>query len=463
MPDEWDQFKVQPKDEFEQYKVALPGVPKPPVPKGLQGDNPKWNLRDFITGKGGMIRTGLSQTAEGVEHMAEPGKEAKYAGATTAIRGLEKAATPAAIPLAIANPVGALYSAGGAMAGGFLAKEATEAGGGGKEAQELAETLGEIPGAYLGTKLQGLFRGSKLDFKKAALELYKQNHGRAPKAGKEELDALAEAQEHVATARKAMRPAKEATAPKTEDPFEKTRGKVGQQLEKYTPGSPEGRYGPPSPQARRNPAVPGGGSPQTESNVPTAPDFPNRGKVGQQLRKSSSAAEPGQNYGNAYSQPKVGGRNQLSAPTTPAAAGAEATPETATPSLDEISQGYMKKPFKALKPEDQAKVRNIAKNLEANKGENPMQGSPKNKLRTPADEFESVSRTRSGAVLRRDNFKSYIAANHPQMTKEQFLALPAKTKNEMIIAANPQSPKSSSQYIESSAVFKEFADHVWPK
>jgi hypothetical protein len=122
---------------------------------------------------------------------------------------------------------------------------------------------------------------------------------------------------------------------------------------------------------------------------------------------------------------KRGGINKLSAPETPSATSGET--------------GVIEKKAVGPKP------------------------SPSGKLRTPADEFESVERTKAGAIKRRDNLKSHIKTNYPGLTKEQFMALPAKAKNQMIIDANPQSPKTSSQYIESSKVFQEFADHIWGK
>jgi hypothetical protein len=91
------------------------------------------------------------------------------------------------------------------------------------------------------------------------------------------------------------------------------------------------------------------------------------------------------------------------------------------------------------------------------------QPSPNGKLSGPGEKpikYESVKRTDTGAELRRDNFKAGIAKDHPTMTREDFMKLTAKQKNELIRKYNPQS--QNRPYIESSGVFKEFADHVWP-
>jgi hypothetical protein len=89
--------------------------------------------------------------------------------------------------------------------------------------------------------------------------------------------------------------------------------------------------------------------------------------------------------------------------------------------------------------------------------------SPAGTLTGPGEKpikYESVKRTDTGAELRRDNFKAGIAKDHPTMTREDFMKLTAKQKNELIRKYNPQS--INRPYIESSKVFEEFANHVWP-
>jgi hypothetical protein len=163
------------------------GAPRAPKPEGdssaddwkLFANPPSansdggWNLHDFLTGKGGLIRSGLEQTAKGIqEFVATPERDArlramgyapqipptsKWTAAHDIASGLATAASPVAIgatlaaaplaPLATATTVAA--GAVGAGAGGYAGQKIAEAAGGGPEAQQFGSDVGALGGGLL--------------------------------------------------------------------------------------------------------------------------------------------------------------------------------------------------------------------------------------------------------------------------------------------------------------------------
>lgn len=130
------------------YKAASPGppLPKAPTPAGVR---PEEETFFNLPGRG------VNQAIGGIERMAQPGKEAKYEGASDIIRGGLKALIPfgvaATIPAAMAAPAATAGAIARAMVGGKVgstaAKLGTELAGGSAGAQELAEDIGGIGGA----------------------------------------------------------------------------------------------------------------------------------------------------------------------------------------------------------------------------------------------------------------------------------------------------------------------------
>ncbi len=158
-----------PKAMLGQGGAGLPGVPTPAPPAAMQPEQDSWSsLHNFITSPNGLIRGGVRQAVGGAEHMAEPGKEAKYSGASNVIRGVGKTLAPvaigAAIPAAAAAPATAATSlitgTGGAMAGRGLARGGARMLSASPEGEELAgdvgETLGGIGAGYLGSRIPGM-------------------------------------------------------------------------------------------------------------------------------------------------------------------------------------------------------------------------------------------------------------------------------------------------------------------
>ena len=91
-----------------------PSPPKPPLPYALQSDeqqgNPFWNSPN------GWLAEGTRKVIGGIEHMAEPGLDPKFAGASQVIRGAGEATLPVTIPLAAATaPVAAIVGAAAAI------------------------------------------------------------------------------------------------------------------------------------------------------------------------------------------------------------------------------------------------------------------------------------------------------------------------------------------------------------
>lgn len=118
----------------------------------------------------GLIGQGVQQVVGGVKHMMQPGKEAKYAGASEVLGGAGKALAPvaigAAIPAAVAAPFAtagaAAIGAAGSLAGGLIGRFGSQAVGASPEGQQLSEDVGGLiggaGGGYAGSKLPGLFK-----------------------------------------------------------------------------------------------------------------------------------------------------------------------------------------------------------------------------------------------------------------------------------------------------------------
>jgi hypothetical protein len=143
-------------------QTGLPPAGAPPSLGASGKDTPaamKPTPDNFMTSPNGLIRSGVRQAVGGVEHMAQPGRAAKFAGGSDVIRGLTSAATPAAIPFMVAAPVASL----GALAGGAVAGTGTEAAmshfGASPEASRFGGDLAAIPGAAMGgSGASSLFR-----------------------------------------------------------------------------------------------------------------------------------------------------------------------------------------------------------------------------------------------------------------------------------------------------------------
>jgi hypothetical protein len=235
-----------------------------------------------------------------------------------------------------------------------------------------------------------------------AFDLYKDAHGAAPSKASEEVQAIKEMREAL----KATPKPKPAAATKPEGPFK------------------------PNPAVARKMAS--GGPAPKEYGALARPE-----RVGKAVEPTAEPIED-----TAFQvNPKVAGKIKSGGPA-PTEYGSIGRPERVG---------------KAVAPEK------------------PIKPSPKGTLSTPAtarqasaettgptpNAYQSVKRTDAGAVLRRDNFKAGIAKEYPNMTREQFLKLSTVAKNQLIRKYNPQSVNRP--YIESSKVFEEFADHVWPK
>lgn len=130
--------------------IVTPATAKP-------ADDGSWNLHDFITGKGGLIREGGSKVGQGVHELSQPGAPSKYQGAHDIISGLGSIAAPFAIgatlgaaPLApVATASGLVAGTAGAVGGSALGHKLTEAAGGGPEAQQLGSDIGGLAGGAL--------------------------------------------------------------------------------------------------------------------------------------------------------------------------------------------------------------------------------------------------------------------------------------------------------------------------
>lgn len=145
---------------------APPAIAKPPQPAGLnqEPDN-------FITSPNGLIRTGLSQAAGGVEHMAQLGKQAKYEGASDVIRGIGRAALPAAIPAAVAAPVAALGAAAGGYAGEKLGRAGARLINATPEGEQLAGDVAALPAGIIGSRMAGATSAMARPIMRSAMRL----------------------------------------------------------------------------------------------------------------------------------------------------------------------------------------------------------------------------------------------------------------------------------------------------
>lgn len=143
---------------------ASGGFTPPPVTALQPAEDAAWNWRDFITGKGGFIREGLDKLAQGIQKMAMPSAQgraagiqspppgSRWTGAKQMLEGASSLVAPVAIgatlPALIEAPAATLSSlalgAGGAAAGGPIARKVTELAGGGAEAQDFADTAGSL-------------------------------------------------------------------------------------------------------------------------------------------------------------------------------------------------------------------------------------------------------------------------------------------------------------------------------
>lgn len=133
-----------------------------------QGDNTASNaaepsaIRNFVTSPHGYIREGARQVGQGARELFTSGQRMR--GATDVLKGAASTLAPvamgAALPALAAAPAatvgGMALGAAGAAGGGAAGRGAVKAFGGGPDAQELAETVGNIGGGALGG-----FAGSK--------------------------------------------------------------------------------------------------------------------------------------------------------------------------------------------------------------------------------------------------------------------------------------------------------------
>lgn len=132
------------------------------IPSALQKDDPsKDTFMDWLKGKRGLIKTGLSDAVEGQVHALSnlDKKDEIYKGNTQTLKGIGSALLPvgigAAIPELAAGGISGLgglltrlgIGVGSGVVGGKLASAITQSAGGSKAAQDLAESVGEIGGA----------------------------------------------------------------------------------------------------------------------------------------------------------------------------------------------------------------------------------------------------------------------------------------------------------------------------
>ena len=147
---------------------TVPGMEKlggtpPPAPTGV-GKLPASQLPEelkpedqqedsFWTSPHGLIRSGLTRAVHGVESGAEPGIDPKLGAASEIIRGVGTAALPAAIPIAMANPAGAVGAIAGGAIGSGLSGWAGRKIGLAPGAQALTEDAGNIAGGMASSPL----------------------------------------------------------------------------------------------------------------------------------------------------------------------------------------------------------------------------------------------------------------------------------------------------------------------
>lgn len=133
---------------------ALPGVGNPLKDGRRLPMDPEPD--DFWTSPNGLIRTGGRQVAAGAAAMTRPTADEKMGALSTMIRGAGTMATPAMIPLALANPVKGVSGLMAGFTGGKAAKGTAYMLGAGEGAQNLAEDAGNLlAGGYAADKAPG--------------------------------------------------------------------------------------------------------------------------------------------------------------------------------------------------------------------------------------------------------------------------------------------------------------------
>lgn len=113
--------------------------------------SPTGSEDNFLTSPHGFIRSGARQIVHGIGEVMHPGQ--RMQGASDVIRGAGSVLTPAAIPLAVANPVTSAIGIGAGLGAGTIA----HAGLGAMGASEGAQNLGEdVAGLGAGALAGGL-------------------------------------------------------------------------------------------------------------------------------------------------------------------------------------------------------------------------------------------------------------------------------------------------------------------
>lgn len=133
---------------------ALPGIGNPARSNDVVQP---WEYEDnFWTSPNGLIRSGGRQVAAGAAAMTRPTADEKMGALSTMIRGAGTMATPAMIPLALANPVKGVSGLMAGFTGGKAAKGTAYMLGAGEGAQNLAEDAGNLlAGGYAADKAPG--------------------------------------------------------------------------------------------------------------------------------------------------------------------------------------------------------------------------------------------------------------------------------------------------------------------
>lgn len=129
---------------MEKLGGAPPKAPPPPKPDELKPDDQQ--EQNFFTSPHGLIRTGLREAMHGVEQAAQPGWDAKAGGASKVLRGIGKAAIPAAIPLVAANPVTAIAGTAGGSLAGMAGKAMASKLGASQNVQDLTQDVTGLAG-----------------------------------------------------------------------------------------------------------------------------------------------------------------------------------------------------------------------------------------------------------------------------------------------------------------------------
>lgn len=135
-----------------QQGIHLNQPPISPVKPELPGEG---QPDSFLSSPNGLIRSGLRQAGRGMQAIAQPDANSKMRGASQVMRGLGSAATPAMLPLAVANPMAAVSGLGMGTVGGMAGQGITEAAGGSPEAQDLAGDFGALLAGKAGVMIPG--------------------------------------------------------------------------------------------------------------------------------------------------------------------------------------------------------------------------------------------------------------------------------------------------------------------